>query len=422
MGINPSQELIRKFSDRDSYTVEELKEFGKRQTNEMLDNYPKFVKGRLLHDLEKETAKELMVNNKLLGYIGRKTQAVRRPSSRRGSYANLGTLLVLLRNYEEHADTYDSYDGLEFNKYLDEVRDIPGCSKIQNHAINHRLNEDVKKYCRKKFGVENADTPVNRIPIDGQRGTLYKFNHELLEEQGETEIDKEKFTELLIDILELYFYLREYGNIERIKKCEEMKESPLENEDSIKKFLLDALNHNDAREFEVAAYTILKGWYETQNVFFGEEKDEVSSEKLKLYRTGRVNANDGGIDYVLKPVGRFFQATQNFEFDKYFLDIEKLSKFPISFVIQTEMSSTKAKDKIEKDAQREYDDKEVLNRYLNCFEEIFTLPDVEGMLRDISNKDEGTREKIYKTMLEEFATQYAVEYNIDYEFDQISPN
>ena len=46
---------------------------------------------------------------------------------------------------------------------------------------------------------------------------------------------------------------------------------------------------------------------------------------MELYKTGRVGANDGGIDFVLRPHGRFFQATEVLDFGKYFLDIDKIS-------------------------------------------------------------------------------------------------
>jgi len=36
----------------------------------------------------------------------------------------------------------------------------------------------------------------------------------------------------------------------------------------------------------------------------------VEEDNLELYKTGRTNANDGGIDFVMKPLGRFFQVTE----------------------------------------------------------------------------------------------------------------
>ncbi len=33
--------------------------------------------------------------------------------------------------------------------------------------------------------------------------------------------------------------------------------------------------------------------------------------KLQLYKTGRTNANDGGIDFVMRPIGRFFSSNRS---------------------------------------------------------------------------------------------------------------
>jgi len=67
--------------------------------------------------------------------------------------------------------------------------------------------------------------------------------------------------------------------------------------------------------------------------------DKLTKENLKLYKTGRTNANDGGIDFVMKPLGRFFQVTETLDVKKYFLDIEKIERYPITFVIKLEKTT-----------------------------------------------------------------------------------
>jgi hypothetical protein len=398
----------------DSCPGTDLIQFGKVEANEQIDEYSCFIKAELLDELSVEDTRSLLRENVLLKYIGRKTQAVTRPSSRRGSYANLGTLLVLLDDFIANSDDYELYDGMEFNTYLKTVRQVPGCRKIQNHAINHRLNENYKKL----YGRDDTEGPVDRIEKSSGRGTTYKLNDSLLEPTGDADLSRVEFAQHLSEILELYFHFREYGNISVVEKCEEMSEEPLENEENIIELLDNGISHHDAREFEVASFVVLKGWYATQSVVFGESESEVKDHQLELYKTGRVNANDGGIDYVLIPVGRFFQATQNFSFDKYFLDIEKLSKFPVTFVIQTDKSSDKAFNKIEKDAKKKYDEGEVLQRYLSSFEEVFTLEDMKEILADLQDLPDDERENVYSMMMDEYARQYSVEYNIEYEFEQ----
>ena len=59
-----------------------------------------------------------------------------------------------------------------------------------------------------------------------------------------------------------------------------------------------------------------------QQIYWGWSPDELNAEYLVLYKTGRTNANDGGIDFVMKPLGRFFQVTETIDAGKYFLDID----------------------------------------------------------------------------------------------------
>ena len=76
---------------------------------------------------------------------------------------------------------------------------------------------------------------------------------------------------------------------------------------------------SDARLFEVVSFCILKQHYSDQTITFLFEDGTHTKENLTLYKTGRTNANDGGIDFVLKPLGRFFQVTETLDFKKYFL-------------------------------------------------------------------------------------------------------
>ena len=87
----------------------------------------------------------------------------------------------------------------------------------------------------------------------------------------------------------------------------------------------------EARIFEIISYAILKNHYKNITVYFGYSRDKMEEIPLQLYKTGRTNANDGGIDFVMRPVGRFFQVTEVNNYDKYLLDIDKVIHFPITF-------------------------------------------------------------------------------------------
>ena len=91
----------------------------------------------------------------------------------------------------------------------------------------------------------------------------------------------------------------------------------------------------DARIFEIVSYSILKYYYNDRVIYWGYALDSLQQENLKLFKTGRTNANDGGIDFVMKPLGRFFQVTETVDVNKYFLDIDKIERYPITFVVKS---------------------------------------------------------------------------------------
>ena len=147
----------------------------------------------------------------------------------------------------------------------------------------------------------------------------------------------------------------------------------------------------------------MKYHYIDQKVIFkiGNEEKEMP---LIIYKIGRTNANDGGIDYIMKPLGRIFQVTETFDFNKYFLDIDKLVHYPITFVIKQDVSPENARKKIETDAKTKFS-KKVLAHYLSCFEEIITIPVLKEYL------DDNIRRNYLSDMVDELIEQCKVEYN-----------
>lgn len=384
-----------------------LIQVGQESENRLVDEYPCFVKARLLIDCSVEETRNLLLNDLLLRYVGIKTQAVTRTTTRRGAYGNLGTLLILLKDFLDHFDSYNDYPGIRFNDYLQEVRLLPGCSKVQNHAINHRLNQEFRKF----FG-QNVELPVQRIPVPGRETvTRYKVNQGFF--TAFTALDeRRKVAKLLLDILSLYFFFRERGSAELIEQCREMLKDPLANEEQILNLFRESITHNDARMFEISSFVVLKAWYANKEILMGPDSSELERLPLTLYKTGRVSANDGGINFVLIPLGKFFQATQGLDLKKFFLDIDKISRYPITFVMQTTLSSDEALRLIGEKAQQEFADPEIVERYLGSIESIFTLQDLNRILDELHTLSPKQRTAVYKDAINEFINQYSVEYNI----------
>ena len=95
---------------------------------------------------------------------------------------------------------------------------------------------------------------------------------------------------------------------------------------------------------------------------------------MSVFKTGRTNANDGGIDFVMKPLGRFFQVTETTDVKKYFLDIDKVHRYPVTFVVKTNEDTDKVKIEIETKARKEYSVEAVVEKYMSCIEEIINIP------------------------------------------------
>ena len=159
---------------------------------------------------------------------------------------------------------------------------------------------------------------------------------------------------------------------------------------SEKKAKINALltEDSEARIFEIISYAILKNHYKNITVFFGYDKYSVKEVALELYKTGRTNANDGGIDFVMRPVGRFFQVTEVNNYDKYLLDIDKVMHFPVSFVIKTKKSGENVLAELRQYITRRSSGMAVLeDRYRNAIEEIITINELQMWNDELSNED-----------------------------------
>ena len=175
-------------------------------------------------------------------------------------------------------------------------------------------------------------------------------------------------------------------------------------------FIVSLLAPNvDARLFEIVSYSILKFYYKDihKHIIWGFIGEDLKEDFLHLYKTGRTNANDGGIDFVMKPLGRFFQVTETVDFKKYFLDIEKIERYPLSFVIKSNDTIEDLCDKIKTDAQKTYIIENVVDAYLDCIEEIINIPQLKAYIEELNTRG------LIKDVLDEIVLQSKVEFNFE---------
>ena len=131
---------------------------------------------------------------------------------------------------------------------------------------------------------------------------------------------------------------------------------------------------------------------------------------MQLFKTGRTNANDGGIDFVMRPVGRFFQVTEVDNYDKYLLDIEKVLHFPITFVVKTNSTKEKILNDLDKYiAVRSNGMKIIENRYRKSIEEIITINELQQWLSVLNDDD-------IDNIIRDIDIYYKLEMNMSDEF------
>ena len=149
----------------------------------------------------------------------------------------------------------------------------------------------------------------------------------------------------IIRIIDRYIELKLEGFQQFFNQLEELKATYDDDAESARDFILTFLNPQvDARIFEIVSFGILKYHYIKKSVLWGPDESNLRRQNLVLYKTGRTNANDGGIDFIMIPTGRIFQVTEVLDFKKYFLDIDKINRFPITFVVKQTITPEEATD------------------------------------------------------------------------------
>ncbi len=347
----------------------------------------------------KGASEEIFEKSDFLQYINVKTRSANRGSKSRGSFANLYAIYVLVEDYIAKGfhkkGGYSKYAGAVFSGLFRRQRQLPFGAKLQNHALNHRLNEEFKKFfptC--KFTPIMRDASTNRYWINTNLLTVTVGGQNY------------NIAESIIGIIDAYIAAKRDSLNTFIEACTKLKGLMGETPDAVETYILGLLAPNvDARLFEIVSFAILKYFYHEQFVYFGFTLKKIKKEHLQLFKTGRTNANDGGIDFVMKPLGRFFQVTETLDVKKYFLDIDKLERFPISFVIKSEESIPSLRARLEQGAKEQYVVDSIVRSYMACIEEIINVPSLKDCFQT------AVRQGYLPAILDEIVKQSKVEFN-----------
>ena len=321
---------------------------------------------------------QLYRKSPLIQYLDLKMGAVDGNSKTRRSLASIYAIYSIVNfylenEYFEDKSEYKKNIGFEFSILHKFYRSLYGGDKLQNHALNSRVNFEFQN----KIFSKSKDNP-DLISINKGK---YLINIVYLY-IGDVDISK-----LVVDIIQKYIELLKEKDHELFAILEDLKQkSSIQEQQNILKQLLS--EKSEARIFEILSYAILKNYYQNSKIYIGYSREEITEEYLHLYKTGRTNANDGGIDFVMKPLGRFFQVTEVNSYDKYLLDMDKVLHFPITFVVKT----TDTKEKIEEDLSTYIEKKSggmkvIKDRYLEAIEEIITINELNQWLEVLSQED-----------------------------------
>ncbi|MEG4457160.1 restriction endonuclease [Microcoleus sp. N9_A1] len=350
------------------------------------------------------SGEQVFAVSELIQYLNIKTKSANKGSKSRGSFANLYAIYVLAEDYFlkkfHQSEKYSDYEGAVYTNIFKRQRELPFGQKLQNHALNHRLNEEFKRY------FPTCDfIPVLRNP----KTNRYWFNENLLKVKIQENVHN--IAETVIQIIDAYVEAKRDSFEKFLQLC---KEAQALTEGQVIEFIKQLLAPTvDARIFEIVSYSILKYYYSDRSIYWGYEVDQLQQENLKLFKTGRTNANDGGIDFVMKPLGRFFQVTETVDMNKYFLDIDKIEKYPITFVVKSSDSNIEIKSKIEAQARKQYSINAIVSRYMECIEEIINV----AILLD--RFEEAVAKGYLNNILNEIIKQSRLEFNYEAEEENL---
>ena len=369
----------------------------------METTFESYIKAYLKEKYGRE-AVQLFSMSHLLQYLVHKTKSANRGAKAKGSFANLYAIYVIVEDYlnnefDKKGD-YSKYEGAQFSALFKRQRELPFGAKLQNHALNSRMNEEFFKF----FPTQTGMPPIMRN-LETQR---YWFNENYLKIQVGDNVYS--IAHDVMNIIDHYVEVKQGTFKQFIEQCETLQNIDTEDGAEVTDFIISLLAPNvDARLFEIVSYSILKFYYKDIDIYWGytPEVEKLTKDYLHLYKTGRTNANDGGIDFVMKPLGRFFQVTETLDFKKYFLDIEKIERYPLSFVIKSEESIEDLMTKLNNDALKTYIVQKVVDDYMSCIEEIINIPLLKEYLAELDEKG------LVPEVLKEVILQSKVEFNYE---------
>jgi len=102
-------------------------------------------------------------------------------------------------------------------------------------------------------------------------------------------------------------------------------------------------------------------------------------------------------------------VTETLDAEKYFLDIDKVQRYPMTFVVKTEQDVKSILNQLKEQATKRYKVKAIVQRYIECVEEIINIPKLVECLNVVIDRDE------FAAVINEIVLQSHLEFNADIE-------
>lgn len=317
---------------------------------------------------------------------------------------NISTLYVFFTLVEDYRNKVQNPDDLtriveiepaRFTDLISRHRELYDASRHQNHVYNARLD---KKFNR----IAGLQTDVNviiRTPLPGNNSiTNYQINQEFL--IVDIEGTKVNISSAVIAVLNEYMSVLEEISTDFFNEIERFQKDKTNADNFILSCIGDEAN---ALRFEITSFAILYAYYSVKTVYFGKNREAIREIKCQLYRSGRFNANDAGVDFILKPEGKLFQATEEVEIGKWFMDIDKVARYPISFVVKDERKPSDVLQDIREQGERKKWENEKITQMCKSIEYIITIPTLAKIL------DYCTRNDLLSMILEQMKINMQLE-------------
>lgn len=343
-----------------------------KRTNKNVEDYIK----KIMIDEFGEEWMDIYKHSPLIRYLNLKSGAIHGNSKTRRSLANWYAIYSILNFYVEDGfvnqrQKYSEYEGISYSKLFEFQRKQYGGKKLQNHALNNRVNTEI----------------ADKITGNNGKSLIINNNGKYLIHPDYIYVDGKDIVPVVVKIIKKYQQiLYDKDHQFEVKLSELLAETDLKKQvDDI----TDLLNSDaEARIFEIISYCILETHYKGEHIFIGYTRESIKEEALRLYKTGRTNANDGGIDFVMRPLGRFFQVTEVGNYNKYFLDIDKINRYPITFVVKTERPAEEIRQELIDYGTKKSGGLKILEtKYHKAVEDVITINELIMWLNEMSENE-----------------------------------